>query len=413
MRTETLCNYGELAKQHVQQLCYPRRVGTEGERRAADYIEAQMRQAGLQVRREIFPVFASFREWQHRLLFAGCAILAVVGALALDIYPLVSLLAWASVAMLVNQPWRLTTPSSRSNLPTSTWSENVLGYLRNRSTATVRVVFMAHYDTKSQVLPTGLRVALVTSVWICAWALVGLTAWWLSPLWPSWLPETPNPWILTVIIVVCLAGLAANYTGNRSPGALDNASGVGALLALAQLWQQQIRLEHPSLRQVEAIWVATSAEETDLDGARHFLAHHFNWLNEVPTLLINLESVGAGSRCYLSGAPATLDWAEKRARELGMHPSRLHVLGAGMDHQPFAGRKLPSLSILGDVVGYSFYLHTLRDDLRLIEMDALERTIRLACHLAASWAEEHAAVPVRTVSARVEQSVAIPAVRHA
>jgi hypothetical protein len=83
MRTETLCNYGELAKQHVQQLCYPRRVGTEGERRAADYIEAQMRQAGLQVRREIFPVFASFREWQHRLLFAGCAILAVVGALAL------------------------------------------------------------------------------------------------------------------------------------------------------------------------------------------------------------------------------------------------------------------------------------------------------------------------------------------
>jgi hypothetical protein len=136
-------------------------------------------------------------------------------------------------------------------------------------------------------------------------------------------------------------------------------------------------------------------------------------LNEMPTLLINLESVGAGSRCYLSGAPATLDWAEKRARELGMHPSRLHVLGAGMDHQPFAGRKLPSLSILGDVVGYSFYLHTLRDDLRLIEVDALERTIRLACHLAASWAEEHAAVPVCAVSARVEQSVAIPAVRHA
>lgn len=421
MKFETVCNYGELAKQHVLRLCYPRRVGSEAERLAADYIEDQLRQAGLQVHREPFPVYGSYREWLHRLLFAGCAILAVIAALALPVYPLVSVLAWAGVALVVNLPWRLVGKPWRYQLPACTWSENILGHVRHRSAATesggrkpaVRVIFMAHYDTKSQVLPTGLRVALVSTVWICAWVLVGVSVLWWANFWPAWWSSAPNPWLLTVVIVLCLAGLTANFTGDRSPGALDNASGVGALLALAQLWHEQARLSDPRCRQIEPVWVATSAEETDLEGARHFLAQYCDWWDEMPTLLINLESVGAGMRFYLSGEPTTLVWAEQQARELGMQPLRLHVLGAGMDHQPFAARGLACLSILGDVVGRSFHLHTVRDDLRLIEVEALERTIRLAWHLATTWAEKHAALPVRALAYRPELAAPLLAARQA
>lgn len=402
---------GESAKEHVARLCYPRRVGSEAERLAAEYVARQMEALGLVVRRQAFPVSSLYREWWNRALFAVCAALAVLGALAFTTLPAVSVLAWISVALLVNLPWRWTGQAPRPTRSGSAWSENIIGMPRKNPLGAVRVVFMAHYDTKSQVIPTGLRVGLVTTVWCCGWILALLSGLWLIGYWPNWLPHPPNPWFLTIVIVVCLAGLAANFTGNRSPGALDNASGVAALLELARLWQQTGRYSS-WMRRLEVMFVATSAEETDLEGARYFLGQYADWWNEKPTLLINLESVGTGPRLYLSGERTTLAWSEAVARELALRPRRLHVLGAGMDHQPFAAQGLMSLSILGDVVRRSFYLHTLLDDLHLIETEAMERAIRLAWQLAKSWSENHAAIATAIIG-RDEPSLPLAGTRHA
>jgi hypothetical protein len=177
--------------------------------------------------------------------------------------------------------------------------------------------------------------------------------------------------------------LVANVTGNRSPGALDNGSAVGTLLELARSWRPL-----PGAP-VEVVWVASGSEEVGLDGARHFLRLRKAWWREKPTLLINLESVGAGARVYLAGERQALRLAESVAGEFGLPQGRLRVLGAGMDHEPFAARGLAALSILGDVVGKSFALHSRRDDMGLIEPAALERAGRLAAHLAWRWAEMH------------------------
>src|SRR5262249_6463705 len=99
------------------------------------------------------------------------------------------------------------------------------------------IVFMAHYDTKSQLLPTGVRVALVcAATLLCSvLAVFGLLA--VTGLWGHW--QRAGPWPLSAAVVGLLAVLAANLTGNRSPGALDNGSAVGALLELARSWRPQ------------------------------------------------------------------------------------------------------------------------------------------------------------------------------
>jgi hypothetical protein len=85
------------------------------------------------------------------------------------------------------------------------------------------------------------------------------------------------------------------------------------------------------------------------------------------------------------------------AGELKLTHAPLRILGAGMDHQPFAAEGLPAVSILGDVVRASFVLHSRRDDLGRVEGPALERAGLLAAHLAWRWAALHqpgAAIPV-------------------
>ena len=108
-----------------------------------------------------------------------------------------------------------------------------------------------------------------------------------------------------------------------------------------------------------------------------------------PTLLINLESVGVGTQVYLAGEANALRLAEATADDLGLRHARLRVLGAGMDHEPFAACKLPAVSILGDVVSASLAMHSPRDDMSIIQEAALERAGRLAAHLAWRWAQFH------------------------
>ena len=42
--------------EHIEELCYPRRVGTPGERQAARYILREFAALGLERKRESFPV---------------------------------------------------------------------------------------------------------------------------------------------------------------------------------------------------------------------------------------------------------------------------------------------------------------------------------------------------------------------
>jgi hypothetical protein len=343
-------------------------------------VNQQLEAVGLSVKRERFTVSYFPSEIGSRVVFLAAGLVVLLGTWLATARPLLAALCWGIAAPLINAPWR---PHHfiRNAWPRSK-SENILANLAvTGQAAPARVIFMAHYDTKSQLLPTGVRVALVTlATALCALlALLGIAAALGFPIWAA----GSAPWRLTWATCILLAGLIANISGNRSPGALDNGSAVGTLLELARSCRP--RPDRP----LDIIWVATGAEEFELNGARHFLMTHGSLWKDKPTLLINLESVGAGALVYLAGESQAQALAGIVADELGIRHAPLRVLGAGMDHMPFSARRLPAVSLLGDVVRNSFALHSRRDNMELIDAAALERAGRLATQLAWRWAEIH------------------------
>jgi len=376
---------------YTKTLAFPRQVGTRQERRAARIIHRAFAALGLPCERERFSVSFFQTEILSRLVLVVAGLLMLAGASLAAEHPVIAAGCWGAAGFLINSPWRLGR-LVQNHWPPCSVSENLVATLPEPpDAAPARVIFMAHYDTKSQLVPTGVRVALVsTATVLCGFLAVrGLVA---ACGWPM-VPATAFG--LAVAVVVMLVGLIANVSGNRSPGVLDNGCSVGVLLELANSWRP--KTDAP----VEVVWVATGSEEVGLDGARHFLEQHHSWWKEKPTLLINLESVGAGASVYLAGEARALRLAQETAAALELPHARLRVLGAAMDHEPFAARQLPSGSILGDVVRHSLSLHTRRDDLPLIELPALERAGQLAAHLAWNWAEQHQ--PARTGKTEVRR----------
>jgi len=317
-------------------------------------------------------------------MFLACGLAVVLGGRLAVTEPLLSAGCGALAVLLVNAPWRLVGPIGR-RFPARRSSQNLIAELPTADwyDPPARVVFMAHYDTKSQLLPTGVRVALVVTLTIIGLLLV-LMGILVATGWSLPIPGAVR-WVLCGTGVAVLSALGLNRTGNRSPGALDNGTGVGTLLELARTWRP--RPDAPA----EVCWVATGAEEVGLDGARDFLRRHEGWCREKPTLVINLDSVGAGDRIYLAGEPGALCLAGRVAEDLGLAWSRLRILGAGMDHEPFAARGIAAVSLLGDVVGNALALHSPRDRLELVDGSALHRAGMLAAHLGWAWAERHQA----------------------
>ncbi len=153
---------------------------------------------------------------------------------------------------------------------------------------TPRLWLMAHLDSKSQPVPIGLR-ALGISITLLAWlaasalALLQLGTGRGVQLWP---------WITTAALLAALP-VMASVVGSRSPGALDNASGVAAVLLIAGALAPAISVGV----------VLTSAEELGLAGARAW------GLGQRPGVAINFDGLD-------DSGPLRLSWSGARPTDL-------------------------------------------------------------------------------------------------
>jgi peptidase M28-like protein len=82
------------------------------------------------------------------------------------------------------------------------------------------------------------------------------------------------------------------------PGAIDNASGVAALLALAG------RLCETPPERVRVLLVFTGSEEALWEGMEGFAARHFGALPKERTFFLNVDQVGDRRLCFLRGEGA-------------------------------------------------------------------------------------------------------------
>jgi hypothetical protein len=116
-------------------------------------------------------------------------------------------------------------------------------------------ILMAHRDSKSQLVPTLLRTVAV-GVAVAAW----LTLFALAVMWYGGEPFqfTTLATLAAVLLVAAAVALALSWTGNDSPGALDNATGLAALLGVAEM----------AAGHGDVAFLITDAEELGLVGAR-------------------------------------------------------------------------------------------------------------------------------------------------
>jgi hypothetical protein len=207
---------------------------------------------------------------------------------------------------------------------------------------------VAHLDSKSQTIPMLVRIAAVTVFGVSVIAVM-LAATMVAVAGHD-SPDLQHQAAAvahhaSLALMISSLPLILCFIGNRSPGALDNASGVAAVLLAAQ------KLEG---RNVGVL--LTSAEELGLAGARAFARTHAG-----RSIAINCDTVDdAGSfLCMRSQRPSpVLELAVRKASGKG---TRAMLPGVLADNIAFSDAGWDSFTISRGNLGTLARVHTSRD----------------------------------------------------
>lgn len=337
----------------AESLAFPRLSGTEGNQRARATLARFLADAGVPHTIRPFPLSRAPALFLSAILVVDCLLLLLCIAYPASPAPPLFLLAF--FGFLVTVPGWLSL-AVRSGFAASDHTDaNILtdpvGQGRD-------VLFVAHHDSKSQWMPIPVRICAFVCLAACHVVLVCPIVFHVP------FQGVPEAALAALVIAVILLTL-----GNRndSSGALDNASGVGALAALAEALQ---RSPIPGIR---ARCLFTGAEEIGLQGAWHFT-------DETPSdaQVVNLDTIGAGKRIWIYGARGGGCRQLRAAAESIGQPLLSLPMPVGMlaDHVRFvqAGRDAVTLTLLSRQLGA---IHTRRDRSDLLDPAAFARVSRL------------------------------------
>ena len=295
-----------------------RRAGSDGERRAAEWIAQRLAAAGAAV--EIEP--ERFHDGYARLIgsLSGAGLVAgVAGAAAPRVRPLAALVAAAVTAAIAddvsNGPRVLRRVTQR---PRST--QNVVASCGSPASPRTLVV-LAHHDAA----PTGAIFDDRLQAWLgerfpglLERIDTSLPLWWALLSAPALvaagaLRGRRGP--LAAGIAGCAIGTAAFADIARSPivpGANDNLSAVAVLVALAQ------RLRERPVAGLRVLLVSCGAEEVIQGGIYGFARRHFPELARERVWFLNLETVGSPKLVMLEGeGPVVMeDYHDRSFRDL-------------------------------------------------------------------------------------------------
>lgn len=228
---------------------------------------------------------------------------------------------------------------------------------------------VAHIDSKSQTMPILARVASVAASGLAVALLAGVIA--MVAIGTS--SASPQGslngaiLVLSYIAVACTVPLMLCIVGNRSRGALDNASGVVAVLLAVRTtdWLQPVGV------------ILTSGEELGLAGARAYVES-----NREGGFALNCDTIDdAGSfLCMSKGkvAPKLAAAIARAARTLNV-PMRTHRMLPGVyaDNVAFTDAGWDSVTISRGNLGTLARVHTARDRLDGIDGTGIAETARL------------------------------------
>jgi hypothetical protein len=375
---------------------------TANEGRAAEYLLGKLNAAGMEAAKE---AFAGSRSMGARLLVH--VLFAMISLAFLNWLPLIAaLIATFALASIIAE--QMTRGPWLSRMFCRATSYNVVGRVPARTRAARRVVLCAHYDTQQ-----------VGWIWvICRW---------LAPIWarcPSVLKpplltlgllmagnvviaaiavfvrQPQTVWVATWLIGAGYASFAillGQWTIGRSvPGGADNASGVVAVMKIAETWRD----DRPA-DDVELIVLFSGCEETGVLGTAAWVDRYHSSLTTIPTKVLNLDGLGFGPPRFLGKevpalglplhAPAPVITAcSEVAGELGLIDAGPHALPGPTDGVAFLSRGIQCITIVGfsDGQRLSNY-HTMSDAASNADFAAVCLGTRFAMTVAWKLAKEN------------------------
>ena len=370
---------------HITQLAFPRLVGSAGETEAQDYIVQQFRALGLDVTWEPFS-FTKFPAEVLPRLLCGLFVPVVLSIPWLgERFPIpvcVACLLSLSVALLCTQ-WRKRF-EGLYDVGRKHRSENIIATNgRNRNDKSPVLLFVAHYDSKSQVLPIAVRavaygIAIVGLIVLTVVMVMKVVTflWFPDYITLVWLPDF-IVWGVAVTTTLCLLLLQINFTQNRSPGGFDNASGVGVMLEVARV--VMTRGEEKSVT-----FLAAGAEEYGMCGALRYVQAHADEYDQDNTYVINLDGLGVGNGANIItryGIPpvhttnALADLFQASGESLGIQVSERYLpIGVGLDSIPIASRGFETVTLTaGDVGKVALKIHSAQDKCDLLDIESLQQ----------------------------------------
>ena len=366
----------KLAYHHITQLAFPRGVGSAGEAAAQDYIVDHFTALGLDVSSEPFSFTKFPAEVLPRILSALFVPVVLFVPWFGERFPVLlsiaCLLSLAIAAFFTQWQRRL---EGLYDVGRQHRTENIIAKNRAKNDDnTPAFLFVAHYDSKSQVLPIAVR---AISYGIAIIGLIVLTITLLIKLFLHVWPPNYIVWGGAGITGFCLLLLQINLTRNRSPGGFDNASGVGVMLEVARV--VMARDEKKSIT-----FLATGAEEYGMCGALRYVQAHADEYDRENTYVINLDGLGVGNGVNLVtryGIPpirttrTLADLFRTSGESLGIQVSDRYLpIGVGLDSIPIASHGFETLTLTAGAVGrVALKIHSKQDRSELLNTESLQQ----------------------------------------
>lgn len=179
-----------------------------------------------------------------------------------------------------------------------------------------------------------------------------------------------------IIVGAHLDHIGHNGNGTYFPGALDNASGVAALLETARALKAMPNPPHKTI-----IFIAFNGEEENLLGSSYYASNPFYPLNNA--VMINYDVVGSANSTVLDIAGYNTNPSQFQkmmkwyADSLGINCQLSSI--SSSDHVPFAARGVPSVMLVN--VEAEPRIHTIQDIAKkTIDMQVFAKAIEVAVY---------------------------------
>jgi hypothetical protein len=366
-----------------------RRAGTDGERRAQEWLQARCESLGLPVELDEFTFIG--HEW-YRPLFRLITLAWAAASISL-VFAGQPLVGAASLCLLfyyqsvIHKKLEVRLARTRSLNVVAGLHRPISEYVADPDKRPAFLV-CAHYDTPRnfpawfakirdllRFLGPLALLGIVVSVayivlrglgwlvaWLVGWDGLGVFLGTLSP-WIGWSVLVMSAPVLALMTFSSLDALVRKKTD--SPGADDNGSGTALVLELAR------RLKKEPPEHVEVFFAWWGAEELGLFGSRQFVRRFHDQLDESKLYLINADCVGVGELLTVHTGqgvirrrvtdPATVARIERIAACRGVKTIRAWesiVSGGSSDHAEWVDR------------GYKRAISLLRENPRPLSLPA-------------------------------------------